>query len=1059
MSDPDDPTDARRSPVPRLVEATRDLGPIGAHAAPAASSRDGRYRLDDELARGGMGRVTRGRDLELGRAVAIKESLARDPSAVTRLLREAAITGRLQHPSIVPVYDVSRDPAGAPLLVMRLIDGRSLDRVIDATATLDQRLALVPVVMPAIEAVAFAHRAGVVHRDLKPGNILVGDGGDTVVIDWGLAREVAGSDGAAPRDGDRGGAGGEDSLVGAVVGTPGFMAPEQARGEPADARADVFALGATLFYTLTGQRPFVGESATRLIEAARQGGASPIVAVEPGVPRELATIVDKALAYAPADRYPSADPLAADLRAFLAGRLVSAHHYSAGQRVRRWGARHRGPLGIGLAALVAIAVVAVAAVRGVVAARDRARAAQLREAARADDLIELQARAVLADDPTRAIALMRLRGQRGDAAERAVVVEAVARGVAPQWRAHDRPVVRAVWLGGGTAALTADTGGELRWHDLRGGQRRLDGGAGRLLGPVALAGGEAAIVRDGALVRLGVDGEPRGRWTGLEAATALVADGDWVGWLGPDGATVLALATGDRRTLPATGLAGLSAAAGRALIERDHVAFAIDLATGAERSLGPSLASELSADGRAALLRDDRGLRWVDLTGARPPLEVPPDGPTWAWAGLVAGRPALVRGEVVELVDDGTRLGPLPDRRTGMFPLVHGLAVADGERLELFTVDGRRRLRLSAPVTTVATSPDGARILCGAADGRVSVWSVDPTRRRTLDGRAVGLLGGGGQRYVVALDTGAAAVVSPDDLTYSQRWSGLGAVALPAPDGEAVIHFEPARGAVEVVAEGAAHRLPIEVGGLALTDDALWVGDATGAISRHGWRAAAAPASVVDQLDEPVIAGAGHADGGVVLVGAAGAVWRRLPTGTTGSARLPELPDAIAVQADGGVAAAIGDRLWLWPVDGAPRPGPALPGPIALLLDRGGLIAVTADRRVWRATAAGWAAVVASDLQVMAQPYVGRRRVVAVEGDQIVLVDLATGQRSVVPPLGGGRAHLAILDDDRTVIAIRDGVIREWRDPVPTVPALLAAYADRLTNGRLDDVRAPLRWP
>lgn len=318
---------------------------------------------------------------------------------------------------------------------------------------------------------------------------------------------------------------------------------------------------------------------------------------------------------------------------------------------------------------------------------------------------------------------MRLRGQRGDAAERAVVVEAVARGVAPQWRAHDRPVVRAVWLGGGTAALTADTGGELRWHDLRGGQRRLDGGCGRLLGPVALAGGEAAIVRDGALVRLGVDGEPRGRWTGLEAATAPVADGDWVGWLGPDGATVLALATGDRRTLPATGLAWSSAAAGRALIERDHVAFAIDLATGAERSLGPSLASELSADGRAALLRDDRGLRWVDLTGGSAAARGAPRR-----SDLGLGRPGR------RSTGAGARRGGRARRRRHP----PGTAARSAHRdVPAGPRPGGRRRRAPRAVHRRRSAPAPA-VGAGDRGGHVARRRSDPVRRRRRPG--VGLV-------------------------------------------------------------------------------------------------------------------------------------------------------------------------------------------------------------------------------------------------------------------------------------------------------------------------------
>src|SRR5262249_31591752 len=143
-----------------------------------------------EIARGGMGRVVEATDMVLGRVVAVKEALATGAEAKRRFARETRITARLEHPSIVPVYDAGIGPAGTPFYVMRKVTGRPLERLVREATTLDQRLALLPHVVAAANAVAHAHRRGVIHRDIKPANILVGELGETIVIDWGLAKVV-----------------------------------------------------------------------------------------------------------------------------------------------------------------------------------------------------------------------------------------------------------------------------------------------------------------------------------------------------------------------------------------------------------------------------------------------------------------------------------------------------------------------------------------------------------------------------------------------------------------------------------------------------------------------------------------------------------------------------------------------------------------------------------------------------------------------------------------------------------------------------------------------------
>jgi len=308
--------------------------------APPAADAD-RYVLDREIGHGGMGRVFAGRDLRLGRTVAIKVLRTQDAALATRFEREVKLAARLQHPGVVPVYDAGFWPSGEPFLVMKLVLGQSLARAIRDADTRADRLALLPQVIAAAEAVAYAHDQGIVHRDLKPSNILLGAFGETVVVDWGLAKDLRA--GAA----DRGAAAlspaaaaevsaAPDSPTGGVVGTPSYMSPEQSAGRPVDPRTDVYSLGAILHYVLAGTVP---------------QPATPLAALEPRLPPDLLAIVDKALAADAERRYPSAFEIADDLKRFASGQLVAARRYSPVTRAGRFVARH--PVAVGAAVAVA----------------------------------------------------------------------------------------------------------------------------------------------------------------------------------------------------------------------------------------------------------------------------------------------------------------------------------------------------------------------------------------------------------------------------------------------------------------------------------------------------------------------------------------------------------------------------------------------------------------------------------------------------------------------------------------------------------------------------------
>jgi hypothetical protein len=418
-----------------------DSAPVATHGVPIE-----RYRLGAELGRGGMGRVVEAFDVHLGRTVALKEVLPHgEPGIARRFTREVQLTARLEHPSIVPLYDAGVTADGRPFYVMRRVSGRPLDQLMARATGLGERLTLLPAVLSAIDAIAHAHRRGVIHRDLKPSNILLGDLGETVVIDWGLAKVIGEDDdatGTAPPIAS-------DSLhtqIGSVFGTPGFMAPEQARGEALDPRGDVYALGATLYQLLAGAPPHSGNSATEVIARTGSKAVTPVDAVAPGAPPELVAIVGKALAFDPAGRYPDAGALGEDVRRFLSGQLVAAHRYTPAQRFARFARRHRGSLGVAALALAAVAVVAWIAVHRIVQERDIADAARIAAAAgqraaetarddaarRADQLVVMHARGVLEADPTHALAVLKQlpagSSRLGEA--RAVAQAAVMRGAA-----------------------------------------------------------------------------------------------------------------------------------------------------------------------------------------------------------------------------------------------------------------------------------------------------------------------------------------------------------------------------------------------------------------------------------------------------------------------------------------------------------------------------------------------------------------------------------------------------------------------------------------------------
>ena len=453
------------------VDATlRGLGLGGDHAT-LQPVDDRAYAIGDEIARGGMGKILSARDRRLHRDVVIK--VGRDSAIDPRFEREALITARLQHPSIVRVYEAGVLGDGRAFYAMERVRGRGLDAVIAEAKVLRERLALLPHAIAVADAIAYAHSEQIVHRDLKPSNVLIGPFGETVVIDWGLAKDlrVAELDAQALPS-----AGASTSLtrVGAVMGTPSHMAPEQARGEAATERTDVYAIGAVIYQMLVGEAPYVGTGVDEVLQRVAAGVHVPLRQREPEIPPELAAIVERAMALAPKDRL-TAQELADELRRYVSGQLVASHAYSLSTLVRRWLWRHRAAVGIGALALVVLAVLGGYSLREVAHERDLARKAAVdadvqrdRAERKADDAVIGHATALLDDDPSRAAALLVELSDRGIArpAAHAIAVDAAKAGLAWELRGHADDVEHLVVSHDGRHVATASDDATIRWWNL-----------------------------------------------------------------------------------------------------------------------------------------------------------------------------------------------------------------------------------------------------------------------------------------------------------------------------------------------------------------------------------------------------------------------------------------------------------------------------------------------------------------------------------------------------------------------------------------------------------------
>lgn len=696
----------------------------------------GPYRVGAELARGGMGRILVARDLRLDRDVALKELASEDQHLVARFEREIRVTARLQHPGIVPVYEAGRWPDGRPFFAMKLVAGRSLAKAVEERPTLEARLALLPNIVQLVEAMAYAHGRGVLHRDLKPANVLVGSFGETVVIDWGLARE-GDEDDAPPADTH---ASNDDTghalltVHGDVIGTPAYMPPEQALGQAVDARADVYALGALLWHVLVGRPPYVGHSQRATLDAVIAGPPPPLARAVAGAPPELIAIVERAMDRDPERRYASARELAIDLERFQTGKLVSSHAYTIGQLAARWARRHRTAV-VASTILVACAFIVVGfAVRSTIRERD---------------LAQKQLRALLADRgrtelvagrPMRASVYLARAYAAGevDVATRLMLAEAMRSvDLASAPFPTDGDFVELRWVSGVERLIGLDRAGNLSMIDL--GQRvvaPIPPPTDTAIGPpqafaVTADGRYALLAHPYWLFALRLDDL---QWRRIPSAGLLLATaptGASLATAGPDGVDMVDLDRAEPpRRISASPTLALSYAAGGDLqvveAARVRIINPRDGGTVRETALEAPTRVGAACPGLVLAVPGETTPILFDESGAALSSNDVPTAPRWS-CGRGPGRALLI--------SDGSGLGNV-DARLLVASAPTSVVLRALSVTEAPPDDGGRAPSLRA----VAMSPDGRTIVGGSEGGDVLWWNgTDGGILHRLDGHAFGV--------------------------------------------------------------------------------------------------------------------------------------------------------------------------------------------------------------------------------------------------------------------------------------------------------------------------------